>query len=151
MNFSNYYSYIRLLYVKKLYIINGKAAENFLLTFPNLVYASIYFAGWNTTGLCGNIWGQLQSLYLNRLLISEIELYTIFQRSKDTLRYCCLYDVALLIGSWDSLFSRIRILRLHAVVTAEGNSWNRKLCNIEMEAEAIEKLRISTSQMGFGV
>jgi hypothetical protein len=98
--------------------------QQFLSAFPDLTEVSINFLSWGHVSLICH-WENLQSLYFGHFIASEHDLYALFERHQQTIRYFRISNANLTQGTWRSLFAKIGELKSPAVVTLNGGLYER--------------------------
>jgi len=118
---------------------NQDTIQNFLQAFPDLVYLSISFQGWDYYEGWGHeypelfkdtFWPELKTLYINDLWISEEELYGIIKNHHKDLRSFTIGNAALTSGSWQSFFTRMRQLHTKIEVIITGELFGRTCADL---------------------
>jgi hypothetical protein len=102
---------------------NEQRAQEFLLAFPNLVDLSLGFGVIRplTNTLLGPLcWKYLKVMELKSIQATEDDIFELFTNHTLSLRKFHIHNSYLTHGSWMSLWTRIRNLRLRIEIEAEG-------------------------------
>jgi hypothetical protein len=108
---------------------NEDVIQKFLQAFPNLVDLSVKFQGWESSipNVIGKLfWRHLKTLRLDDLWASEEDIFGLFERHQRTLEQFKLGDTTIIQGSWRSLFTRMRSLRIQAQIVVHGELYGRR-------------------------